>query len=58
MILLVLMVLDSSGSSGSITNAIWLVSSCEVHCETCCGGTKKRDAMFFILIPTIKYYRI
>ena len=37
----------------SVANAFWLVFS---YCEVCCGGAKKLDAMFFVSIPTIKYY--
>ena len=33
----------------------WL--SGKVYYEACCGGAKKWDAMFFVSIPTIKYYR-
>ena len=40
----------------SITNAFWLIFLSKVYCEACCGGAKKWDAMFFVSIPTIKYY--
>ena len=40
----------------TVTNVFQLVFSGEVYCEACCGGVKKWDAMFFVLIPTIKYY--
>ena len=36
----------------NITNVFESVVLGKVHCEVCCGGTKKN----FILIPTIKYY--
>ena len=39
-----------------VTNLFWSVFSGKVYCEACCGGTKKWDAMFLVLITTIKYY--
>ena len=33
-----------------------LIFSDKVYCEACCGGAKKWDAMFFMLISTIKYF--
>ena len=41
----------------SVTNVFQSFSSGKAYCEACCGGAKKWDAMFFMLIPTIKYYR-
>ena len=36
----------------SVTNAFQLVFLGKVYCEACCGGAKKWDAMFFVLIST------
>ena len=40
-----------------VTNVFRSVFLGKVYCEACCGDVKKWDAMFFMLIPTIKYYR-
>ena len=40
----------------SVTNAFQSFSSGKAYCETCYGGAKKWDAIFFVSIPTIKYY--
>ena len=43
-----------------VTNAsqldFWVTK--KAYCEGCCGGTNKWYAMFFVLIPTIKYYHL
>ena len=40
----------------SVTNVFQSFSLGKAYREACCGGTKKWDAMFFVSIPTIKYY--
>ena len=41
----------------SVNNAIQLVFFGKVYCNACFGDTLNLDAMFFVLIPTIKCYR-
>ena len=41
----------------SVTNVFQSFFSGKAYCEACCGGVIKWDAMFFVSIPTIKYYR-
>ena len=38
-----------------MTTVFQLAFSGKVYYEVCCGGTKKWDAMFFMLISAIKY---
>ena len=40
-----------------VTNVFWLVFLGKVYSDACCEGTKRWDAMFFVSIPTSKYYR-
>ena len=35
-----------------VSNIFWPVVSVK-YCEVCCGGTKKWNAMFIVLIPTV-----